>query len=66
MVREQDGTLGVRLLDVAGIDQVGEHRFRGRDALGPLPEYVEFDLPIEGKMQRVTWNGNPYYRAIDQ
>ena len=33
-------------------------------ARGPIPEYLAFDLEVEGRMQRFEWNGLPYYRAI--
>jgi hypothetical protein len=54
-----------RLLDIEQLDQVGEHCFRGRDPLGPVPEYFTFDLELEGRMQRFEWNGLPFYRSID-
>ena len=59
-----DGSLAMRLLDIAELDEVGEHRFCARDPRGPIPEYLVFDLEVEGRMQRFEWNGLPYYRAI--
>ena len=59
-----DGRLATRLLDIAELDEVGEHRFRARDARGPIPEYLTFDLEVEDRMQRFEWNGLPFYRAI--
>jgi CubicO group peptidase (beta-lactamase class C family) len=59
------GRLVPRLLDIEHLDQVDEHRFRGRDALGPLPEYFTFDLELEGRMQRCEWNGMAFSRALD-
>lgn len=62
-----EGALAPRLLDIGieRLDQIGQHRFRGRDALGPIPEYFNFDLEVEGRMQRFNWNGLDFYRSIN-
>ena len=59
-----NGALAGRMTDLQDLDQVGEHRFRARDARGPLPEYLQFDLEVEGRMQRFDWNGSAFYRAL--
>ncbi len=59
-----DGRLEARLLDLEQLDEVGEHRFRGRDALGPIPEYLTLDLEAGGRMQRLDWNGTSFFRAL--
>lgn len=61
-----DGRPELRLLDIEHLDQVGEHRFRARDAIGPVPEYFTFDAELDGKMQRLAWNATSFYRAIDE
>ena len=42
----------------------GEHDWRLRDGRGPLPELLRFDLPVDGRFQRITWTGCVYSRAM--
>lgn len=46
------------------MEQDGERDWRLRDGRGPLPELLRFDLPVDGRLQRITWTGAVFSRAM--
>ncbi|HEU0192545.1 MAG TPA: serine hydrolase [Gaiellales bacterium] len=47
------------------MEQESEQEWRLRDGRGPLPELLRFDLPVDGRFQRITWTGAVFGRAME-